>query len=162
MIIGIDIGGVVIAKSDERSDTSFLGGNFLLTPAVEGAFDSIARLHSIGGYRCIIVSKCGPSFQSRTKQWLAHHDFYRLTGVAEEDVHFCVRRSEKAPICRALGVTHFIDDRLDVLDPMLEVRYAYLFQPNAKDEGRWWKWHLHGSSIHLCRDWGEVLRLTKT
>ena len=43
---------------------------------------------------------------------------------------FCLKRPEKAIHCRELGITHFIDDRTDVLAAMIGVvPLLYLFGP---------------------------------
>lgn len=45
-------------------------------------------------------------------------------------VRFCRERPQKAPICAELGITHFIDDRADVLEPMCGiVANRFLFGP---------------------------------
>jgi hypothetical protein len=47
-------------------------------------------------------------------------------------VRFCLKRPEKAVHCRELQITHFIDDRTDVLEAMLGVvPNLYLFGPQA-------------------------------
>ena len=35
--LGVDIGGVIIDRANDRTDTSFFGGNYLETTAVPGA-----------------------------------------------------------------------------------------------------------------------------
>ncbi|MFN8658761.1 MAG: hypothetical protein U0105_20670 [Candidatus Obscuribacterales bacterium] len=47
-VIGVDIGGVLIAHSDDRSDTSFFSKHYLKTPACDGAFEAIRQLVSAG------------------------------------------------------------------------------------------------------------------
>jgi hypothetical protein len=78
--IGIDIGGVIIdrAKSKENTtedndeDTSF-SANYLKTPAKEHSFESIAQLiKQLGKDNVFIVSKCGPSFRTKTLEWLEY------------------------------------------------------------------------------------------
>ena len=38
------------------------------------------------------------------------------TGVPRDHVRFCRKRHEKADHAKEIGLTHFIDDRLDVLE----------------------------------------------
>lgn len=153
-ILGVDIGGVIIDRQNDRTDTSFFGPNYLKTTAVTGVFDCL-RLAGQRGFEVHLVSKCGENTQRKTLQWLQHHNFYQLTGVHPERVHFCRTRAQKAPICSARGITHFVDDRLDVLEYLSDVEHLYLFQPNAQDEARW------GVSAHrsrLVKSWEEILR----
>ncbi|HVY84642.1 MAG TPA: hypothetical protein VG943_05890, partial [Caulobacterales bacterium] len=58
-VLGIDIGGVIIRRFGDRSDTSFQK-DFLKTPAVEGALETIRHLVDRRfGPRVHLVSKCG-------------------------------------------------------------------------------------------------------
>ena len=75
-----------------------------------------------------LVSKAGPGVQNKTWHWLRHHDVYGQTGLAPSRVWFCLERHQKRGHCERLGITHFIDDRLDVLVHLRGVvPYLYLF-----------------------------------
>jgi hypothetical protein len=114
--MGVDIGRVIIAG--DGPDTSFFGEDYLQVPAVEGAFDGVARLVRAFAGRVWLVSKCGQKIQQRTLRWLEARDFYAQTGVAPENLRFCKERPQKADHARQLGLTHFIDDRVDVLQAL--------------------------------------------
>lgn len=134
MILGIDVGRVLITPGDDNSpDTSFISGSLeaaLDTPPYEGMFDVVPALVERFSGRVWIVSKCGPRIQQRTLQWFERHRFFERTGIASDHVRFCLKRPEKAIHCRELGITHFIDDRVDVLEPMTGiVPHRYLFGP---------------------------------
>jgi hypothetical protein len=134
MKLGIDVGRVLIAPGDgSRPDTSFIGGSLedaLSTPPYEGMFDVVPALANRFDGRVWIVSKCGRRIQERTLQWFERHRFFERTGIDRRNVRFCLQRPEKALHCRELGITHFIDDRTDVLDAMLGVvPNRYLFGP---------------------------------
>ncbi|WP_329481453.1 hypothetical protein OG555_04760 [Kribbella sp. NBC_01484] len=128
--LGIDIGRVIIDGSSGSGDTSFFSGDtaaMLRTPAVPGAFAAIARLVPLFG-EAWLVSKCGPRVQRRSVEWLRHHRFFELTGIAEGNVRFCLRRPEKAIHCADLGITHFVDDKADVIAAITPVvPHGYLF-----------------------------------
>ena len=118
---GCAIKGSFIGAADAsgRADTSFLSGSdeaALSTPASEDAFDAIADLTSAFTGRVWLVSKCGPRIQQLTRRWLQRQSFYERTGVRQDRVRFCLKRPEKRDHCAAIGATHFVDDRLDVLD----------------------------------------------
>ena len=126
--LGIDIGGVIIARVGRDSDTSFFSEKYLDTPAMPGAFEVIRRLvDERFGSRVFLVSKCGPKTRAKTLRWLKHHRFFERTGVKPKHLRFCVERIEKGPICRKLGITHFVDDHLDVLLNLKTVPYRFLF-----------------------------------
>lgn len=135
--LGVDIGGVIIDRVNDDTDTSFFSDNYLQTTAVPGAFDALRRLAAERfGERVFLVSKCGARVQERTLRWLDHHGFHDRTGIARECVHFCRQRHEKAGICAALGLTHFVDDRLEVLSHLATVGTLYLFQPRPAEVER--------------------------
>ncbi len=83
-------------------------------------------LESFDG-RAVIISKAGPRVSTRTMEWLRYHRFHELTGISPADVHFVRARSDKAEVCRRHGVTHFVDDRLDVLVSLTTVSHRYCF-----------------------------------
>ena len=140
--LGIDIGRVIIAPVDESgADTRFIGGTekeALDTPASPGAFDAIAALAAAFEGRVWIVSKCGPKVQERSRRWLAHRRFHELTGIPREHLRFCRQRRDKALHARQLRLTHFIDDRVDVLrhlEPI--VTHRFLFGPQKREVPPW-------------------------
>ncbi|HEY7064312.1 MAG TPA: hypothetical protein VII06_22740 [Chloroflexota bacterium] len=137
-ILGVDVGGVIIDRVDDAADTSFFGDNYLQTTAVPGAFAALERLNA-GRFagRVYLVSKCGARVQAKTLAWLQHHGFYAATGIAPEHVHFCRKRADKADVCAALGITHFVDDRLEVLSYLETVPALYLFRPDADEVARY-------------------------
>jgi hypothetical protein len=49
---------------------------------------------------------------------LDRHDFAASTGIDSNHLIFCRQRSEKTTRCAELGITHFVDDRSDVLEAM--------------------------------------------
>jgi hypothetical protein len=117
--LGVDVGRVLV--SGEGSDTSFFSASdelALATPEVPGAIAAVVRLARLLQGRVWLVSKCGPRIQQRTRAWLDHVGFYASTGLPADHVHFCRERKEKAPICKRLGISAFIDDREDVLASM--------------------------------------------
>lgn len=134
-ILGIDIGNVII-EGRGAEDTSFFSDNFLNTPSVADAFYAIARLVPMFS-ETHLVSKCGDNVQRKTRLWLEHQGFYEKTGVQPWNVHFCLDRADKAPICDRLGITHFIDDKLEVLGYLKSVHNLYLFRPRDNEVKRY-------------------------
>lgn len=120
--LGVDIGRVIIGGGDQPgADTSFLNGDeqrAMQTPEVPGAFAAIAELTRAFSGRVWLVSKCGPRVQDRTKRWLKVHGFSEKTGVPMTHLRFCLERPQKAVHAKQLGLTHFVDDRLDVLEAL--------------------------------------------
>lgn len=132
--LGIDIGGVIISPSvDDSSDTSFFAGTMsaaLMTPPSVGVFEHLPVLVQRFEQNVWLISKAGPVIQAKTLRWLDHHRFYERTGVPRGNIRFCRQRAEKADHCRELWITHFIDDRRDVLQHLEGlVSHRYLFGP---------------------------------
>jgi hypothetical protein len=131
--LGVDFGRVIhgAAAPSGAQDTVFLDGSddeALASPATDGAFDVLPRLVERFDGRVWVISKCGPRIQQRTLAWLDHHDFYGRTGVSRANVRFCRKRQDKAGHCAQLGITHMIDDRIDVHRALLDtVPCRYLF-----------------------------------
>ncbi len=136
--IGIDIGRVLI-DGGPGTDTAFFGrseADAMATPEVAGPFAAVARLVDRVGGRVWLVSKCGDRIRARTRAWLAHHDFHARTGLPDDHIEFCRLRPEKATICARLGITHFVDDRPDVLLAMTgQVPHLSLFGANHAPRG---------------------------
>ena len=131
-VLGVDVGGVIIDRVNDGTDTSFFGHNFLQTTAVPDVFDVLKSLSGRFS-KIVVVSKCGQRIQEQTLKWLDHQEFYQRTGILKSDVHFCRERRDKAGICERLGVTHFVDDRLEVLGYLTTVSNLYLFRPSDNE-----------------------------
>jgi len=156
--LGVDIGGVIIEGGhDDNQDTSFFSNNYLRTPAAEGAFNAL-RLLNTGRFKgeVYLVSKCGDKIQAKTRDWLYNRGFTKLTGIPESHFNFCVTRDGKAPICQSLGITHFVDDRLEILSYMPFLEGRYLYRPNAKEVAKF-RQHIH--EVKRVDAWSELLAL---
>lgn len=154
--LGIDVGGVIIDRVNDNTDTSFFGDKYLETTAVPGAIEAIARLVAGRfGKKSYIVSKCGANVEARTRRWLEHHGFYGRTGIAPDRFRFCRRRQDKAGICAELGITHFVDDRLEVLGYLTTVPHRYLFRPNPNEIRKFGR---HLPSVRTVTEWAEIRR----
>jgi hypothetical protein len=133
--LGIDIGRVIIAGDahPDGGDTAFFAGDeatMLATPEMPGSVENIAILVRLFQDRVWLVSKCGPRTQARTLRWLDGHDFWRRTGIDPGHVRFCRQRADKRGHCEELGITHFVDDRVEVHAAIHGVvEHQYLFGP---------------------------------
>ena len=132
--LGIDVGGVIIAKSNDGTDTSFFSNNYLKSTAVEDAVRVITELvERRFGQKTYIVSKCEANTERKTLEWLFYNQFFLATGILPQHVRFCRTREGKAPICQELHITHFVDDRLEVLSHLHTVPHKFLFQANPRE-----------------------------
>lgn len=119
MKLGVDCGNVILEQMNG-------------TP-VSRAVEALGRIVRSELFEEIwIVSKCGPRVQELTLGWLEVLDFWNKTGVPRENIRFCLKYWEKGPICKELGITHFIDDRPKVLDCLTTVDICYAFNPKPR------------------------------
>jgi len=122
--LGIDIGGVITKK---RNDAASKGDNWTVDYEAPGALVGVKRLVEIfGAENVFLVSKLrlGGSMQRKTEHWL--HDtmnFCERTGVIKEHIVFCSDISGpkgKGSVAEELGLSHFIDDKIEVLEAVFE------------------------------------------
>lgn len=158
--LGVDVGGVILDFVPQKGrELDFSGDRYLETPEVEGAIEAIGELNR-GRFKDAVhlVSRVhnGPE---RVLAWLRHRDFFARTGIPESRFHHCVERREKAPIVQTLGITHFVDDRAEVLKEMIGiVPYLYQFQ-GLDEDGDAFAPQVPG--LRFARSWAEVLELLK-
>lgn len=151
----MDVGGVIIEPADEDADTSFFGENYLRTPPMPGVFEGLATLVAARfGPAVHLVSKCGEQTEAHTRQWLAHHDFHGRTGVPAQNVHFCRTRAAKAPIAADLALTHFVDDKLEVLSYLTTVPHRFLFRPRPAEVAAHAQ---HLSDVRRVESWPDLV-----
>ncbi len=154
--LGIDIGNVIIDhRLSDPSDKTLHEERYSTIPASEGVFEAIKKLNTYFNGQVYLISKCTPWAQEKILAWLSDNDFYNKTGVDSKNIHFVRERNEKDTICRKLGITYFIDDRLEVLSHMIKsTPNLFLFQPD-KAEIKEFKRFL--PNVTVVADWKETL-----
>lgn len=153
-VLGVDIGGVIIDRVNEGTDTSLFGDKYLASTPTPDVFESLARLVDRKfGDQVYLVSKASEPTQNKSLEWLAHHHFAERTGISLDRVRFCLKRPDKAPIAAELGLTHFVDDTLEVLGYLSTVPNLYLYRPMAKEVRR----HSHYlDRVTVVQDWKTI------
>jgi len=151
--LGVDVGGVIIDRP--RDAPAPQTGDTLLSDAVPGAIDGLCRLVNWRfGHEVYLVSRCGERVRNETLDWFQKTHFYQLTGIRPDNVHFCRERREKAVICERLSITHFVDDRLEILGYLAEkVGYLYLFRPRPEEIKKFIKFLLR---VRCFDSWKEL------
>ncbi len=131
MKIGLDFGGVVVRLRDNRSrEDTLLDRADGIEIAHDGAIDGIRAMVDQTGGSVWIVSKAGAQMQETTRNWLDSVDFFSQTGTDRENLRFCLERSEKEVICKSLAISHFVDDRIHVMQILRHsVPHLFLFGP---------------------------------
>ena len=90
-----------------------------------------------------------PRVQALTENWLGRHDFPALRGTGIDHGLFCRQRTDKALRCGELGITHFVDDRVDVLEAM-EGGVGHRFLRSQAGGGQ------APPGVWRAESWGEV------
>eukprot|EP00927_Polykrikos_kofoidii_P023843 TRINITY_DN21821_c0_g1_i1.p1 TRINITY_DN21821_c0_g1~~TRINITY_DN21821_c0_g1_i1.p1 ORF type:complete len:374 (+),score=46.56 TRINITY_DN21821_c0_g1_i1:64-1185(+) len=121
--IGVDVGGVLTKCKHERPEGHW---EDQLGYAAVGAVNGLARLIQIfGADNVFIVSKVrlGSAMQQKIEHWL--HETIRVcerTGLRKENIYFCEEATGptgKGVVAQKLCLSHFVDDRFDVLQSVL-------------------------------------------
>lgn len=157
-VFGVDIGDVIVANSVEKLEIGEPEFEewFLSRGEVPGAIASVAELaRSPFEGRVHVISKRRPETNELTLEWLRRRGFFTQVGIPESHVHFCRRREEKHPICQAHGVTHFVDNRLEVLSYLETVSYRFLL--NAQEEEMDTFRHALPQVVRVA-NWNEIVR----
>lgn len=132
--LGVDIGGVISDRAIE--DGPALADGVLAAEPIPAAFETLRLLHERFAGRVFVVSTCGVWMEHQSRRWLATRDLEGRTGISPYQVWFCRQRRDKAEIATELGLTHFVDDRLEVLSYLDAVPNRYLFAPREDEKRR--------------------------
>lgn len=152
--LGVDMGGVIYERKDDVATSSFFGGDYRNAKAIPHALGSLRMLRQ-GPFddRIYLISKCNREAEQGIREWLQHKGFFEFTGIPPENVRLCRERSEKAGICQELGITHMIDDRLEVLSHLTMVKNRYLFRPDPKEIQPFIE---HLDKVKQVHSWAEI------
>lgn len=144
-LLGVDFGGVIVGRdrlAQAGSDANMFGRRYLDSPPAEYSLEVLARLNAgLFTDRVCLISKAGPAMQTKTREWLAHVSFYEKTGISPDRLRFVLDRRDKVAICRELGVTHFVDDQISVMQALRPVVSSLYLMPNTAA-------HAHDASFY--------------
>jgi len=154
--LGVDIGNVIINNRLNDPEVNKVDETvYAAFPPSEGVFEAIKTLNDYFQGEVYLLSKCTEWAQQQILLWLKAHDFYVKTGIKEENVYFVRQRHEKDGVCRKLGITHFIDDRLEVLSHMIEsTPNLILFQPNDAEVK---EFEQYLAKVTVVNTWEELI-----
>lgn len=149
--IGIDIGGVIRGDFDKSlSVQQYMAVNPLdnATKVIKSIIDAY------GAENTFIISRCPKYAEKVNIKWLEKQKMFADIGFMRKNVYFCRERTDKAKIAKRLKLTHFIDDRVEVLDVMKDiVKYRILFTGGNNHE------ESNDKSIVALDSWDKVQNL---
>eukprot|EP00929_Paragymnodinium_shiwhaense_P030760 TRINITY_DN17376_c0_g2_i1.p1 TRINITY_DN17376_c0_g2~~TRINITY_DN17376_c0_g2_i1.p1 ORF type:complete len:710 (+),score=114.43 TRINITY_DN17376_c0_g2_i1:138-2267(+) len=127
---GIDIGGVLTRESDPTVPREVLD-SWDHTWEAPGAFDAVRRIVAVfGPQNVFLVSKMRPggSMQRRVEHWLHETcDFCKVTGVPKQNIVFVAKvdgPDGKGPAASQLGLSFFVDDKIEALSSVFSDEYG--------------------------------------
>lgn len=111
--LGVDIGGVIASRKNSKGERTYLSSEqFLDCLPMEGVYDALRKLAE--KYDLYIVSRGEEKTDESSETWLNVWGIDKI--IPPNQCHRCRKIEEKGDICARLGITHFVDDRKDVLD----------------------------------------------
>jgi len=129
------------ADADGRPDTSFLEArddDALDVPPAPHALSVLPELVELFRGQVWLISKAGSRIEHLTRRWFERHAFFERSGISRDHLRFCRRRPEKRTHTDELAITHFIDDRTDVLTHLRGgVENLYLFGTQTEPIPEW-------------------------
>lgn len=135
-------------------------GNVILYPfggIVPDAFNSLEDIAQSGHFNAIyIVSRANIFSRSLFLFRLRRAKFWEKTGIPRENIYFCLRNRRKIDICKKLGITDFIDDRLSVLKYMEGLEHRFSFNPTKYNTKHYPEVY---SKVTTVRSWKELRSL---
>jgi len=158
-VLGVDIGGVIFDFAPIfKTNGDVTEEEILHTPVMEGSIESLSVLNkTLFKDSIYLVSKYGEDGPKSIQKWLEKQNFYERTGIAREHLFQCAERHEKAPIVKDLGITHFVDDRAEVMSHFSDfVPNLYHFQSILEDRNEWAK---NIPNMTFVESWSELLRI---
>ena len=153
--LGVDIGNVIINhRLSDPNDKTLHEERYSTIPSTEGVFGALNKLNVIFDGNVYLISKCTEWAEKKILAWLDDNGFYPKTGINSKNIFFVRERHEKDAVCRKLGITHFVDDRLEVLSHMVEsTPNLFLYQPD-KDEVNEFEEFL--PKVTIVNSWKEI------
>lgn len=159
IIVGTDLGGSIIDKAGENSRETFLGPQYLMTSEVPAVFVTLRAMvektrGKDGKCNVYVISACETSLRKKAEWWLEHRQFSQQTGIPPENILFCDSRRAKAAMAAKLGITHFVDDRIEVLSQMPADMEKFLFRPDPTETGAF---PTLIPKVRLAESWQDIL-----
>ena len=113
---------------------------------------ALPRLKRLFGTNIYIVSRVDDLTrgEKHVRNFMVEHNLYEY--IPDGNLNFCILRSEKAGICDKLGITHFVDDRTEVLSHMKNVKCRYALNPTERQLA-----DFPPTNMKVCLDWFDAM-----
>ena len=142
--LGLDFGNVIKVN----------GGDMII-----GFKEAIQPLKNMFKEEIYLISRVyNEDGEKQNTEWLKKNHLIDCEDpfLERRHINYCFKREEKAPIAQKLGLTHFIDDRIEVLWHMKLVKHLFALNPTSKQlsdfppDG-------FGVKMNVALNWEELL-----
>jgi len=149
--IGIDINGVLANNKLPYFKTQ----NYSIFSVMENAINVVKNLVKKYGAENIYIISCVQSHQLSfiTGIWMETHNFLHKTNISLDNVIICTRMKDKSRIAEKLNLTHFIDDRPEVLNYFSKETTILVYQPKKSQIK---KYPDIASRAIIVNSWNEI------
>lgn len=138
--LGLDFGNVIKA----------IGGDEM--PGFRKGLEKLRN--EMFGDEIYVISRVNDERGSKKAIWFLGEQKIFDTLIKPTNVHFCLLRNQKAPIAKWLGLTHFIDDRTEVLSHMTSVQHRFALNPTQHQLR-----DFPPDNMIVAKDWDELVPL---
>lgn len=136
-------------------DTIFYEWNGRLLP---GSLDTLKKISASGAFDEIhVVSKANRLVRVLFRLRLRSLKFWDHTGIPRKNLHFCKKHKDKADICKKIGITDFVDDRLRVLSYLDIEGERYALNPTRRREFK--EFPETAEDVTIVASWKELEHL---
>jgi hypothetical protein len=138
-ILGVDCGNVILYPFGGIVADSFESLEVIVRSRRFDAIYIVSRANAISRFLFLVR--------------LQRANFWEKTGIPRENIYFCLKNRRKIDICKKLGVTDFIDDRISVLKHMESLEHCFVFNPKKSTIRK----YLNSSPrLTSVRSWDEL------
>jgi hypothetical protein len=157
--LAVDLGNVIIDHVGFGTTDEYVNnGDYNQIPALNDAVSSLQKLNSeVFKNDVYVVYNATNVADSKIMTWLTHNNFFEMTGIDPTKIIRSESGRNKRPFCVKNKITHFIDDRLEVLTGLVgTVPNLYLLGGQPK-EIELFKESL--KNVYVAPDWKHILNL---
>jgi hypothetical protein len=142
-ILGVDCANVIFRPFSGRQ--------------ISGSITCLQKIKQSNRFsKIFIISRAGIWNRFFFPFRLSTLNFWQNTGITKDSLYFCWRNKDKASLCKILKVTHFVDDRLDVLQHLQGVKHLYALNPSERELSRYPE---TAKNIIVTKSWDELTPL---
>lgn len=143
--LGIDLGWTIVGNRVTGDKYEVQSACFTTILRLTKYFDNV-----------YIISKVNSTQKESSLKWIESVEFFNKTNIKPENLYYCFERKDKAIFAKGLGITHFIDDRAEVMYHLDKSIVKILFNPDPIHVEKY-RGKLFNTTI--TNDWSQIPRL---